>query len=208
MYLVYRIKMGCLQSLIKMTPSQTGQCIQHLKQIDMLLQEMLSKYGRQLHQVKEDLRYGIRNGQPKSSLIAKLRKKKIILHYMNQCRQKIDSIVQKQYALEQLDITAMQVEAMKGTAKVLKNFSKTHNIEKIEELQENMADLQDQIMEINEVIGAEPLMFDESELEDELMSIMNEPMPTPVSTVEFPLVPEDDTIDEKQNLLPVLTHST
>jgi len=174
----------------------------------MLLQEMLSKYGRQLHQVEEDLRYGLRNGQPKSSLITKLRKKKIILHYMNQCRQKIDSIVQKQYALEQLDITAMQVEAMKGTAKVLKSFSKTHNIEKIEELQENMADLQDQIMEINEVIGAEPLMFDESELEDELMSIMNEPAPTPVSTVEFPLVPEDDTVDEKEKLLPVLTHST
>lgn len=208
MYLVYRIKMGCLQSLIRTTPSQTGQCIQHLKKIDMLLQEMLSKYGRQLHQVEEDLRYGLRNGQPKSSLITKLRKKKIILHYMNQCRQKIDSIVQKQYALEQLDITAMQVEAMKGTAKVLKSFSKTHNIEKIEELQENMADLQDQIMEINEVIGAEPLMFDESELEDELMSIMNEPAPTPVSTVEFPLVPEDDTVDEKEKLLPVLTHST
>ena len=200
--------MGCLQSLIRTTPSQTGQCIQHLKKIDMLLQEMLSKYGRQLHQVEEDLRYGLRNGQPKSSLITKLRKKKIILHYMNQCRQKIDSIVQKQYALEQLDITAMQVEAMKGTAKVLKSFSKTHNIEKIEELQENMADLQDQIMEINEVIGAEPLMFDESELEDELMSIMNEPAPTPVSTVEFPLVPEDDTVDEKEKLLPVLTHST
>lgn len=172
----------------------------------MLLQEMLSKYGRQLHQVEEDLRYGIRNRQPKSSLITKLRKKKIILHYMNQCRQKIDSIVQKQYALEQLDITAMQVEAMKGTARVLKNFNKTHNIEKIEELQENMADLQDQIMEINEVIGAEPLMFDESELEDELMSIMNEPLPTLVSTVEFPVVPtEQEAIDEKEKLLPLTT---
>lgn len=205
MYLVYRIKMGCLQSLIRTTHTPTAHCIQHLKSIDMLLQEMLSKYGRQLYQVEEDLRYGIRNGQPKSSLITKLRKKKIILHYMNQCRQKIDSIVQKQYALEQLDITAMQVEAMKGTARVLKNFSKTHNIEKIEELQENMADLQDQIMEINEVIGAEPLMFDESELEDELMSIMNEPLPTPVSTVEFPVVPEQEVVDEKEKLLPLTT---
>ena len=201
--------MGCLVSLIKTSHTPTAQCIQHLKNIDMLLQEMLSKYGRQLHQVEEDLRYGIRQKHAKSLLITKLRKKKIILHYMNQCHQKIDSIVQKQYALEQLDITAMQVEAMKGTAKVLKHFSKTHNVEKIEELQENMADLQDQIMDINEVIGAEPLMFDEAELEDELVSIMNEPIPTPVSTVEFPVVPteqaQQETIDEKQKLLPLTT---
>jgi len=184
--------MGCLQSLTGTTPTQTAQCIQHLKKIDMLLQEMLSKYSRQLSDVEDKLRTGIRLGQAKSSLITKLRKKKIILHYMKTCQQKIDSIVQKQYALEQLDITAMQVEAMKGTAKVLKHFSKTHNIE--------MSDLQDQIMEINDVIGAEPLMFDDSELEEELMELCK-PEPSPMSTVEFPIVPEEEE-EETRRLLP------
>lgn len=164
---------------------------------------MLSKYTRQLLEVEDHLRTGIRRGQAKQSLITKLRKKKIILYYMNTCQQRIDSIVQKQYALEQLDITAMQVEAMKGTAKVLQKFSKTHNVEKIEELQENMSDLQDQIMEINDVIGAEPLMFDESELEEELMELCK-PDLSPMSTVEFPVVPEEETPEgeETRRLLP------
>ena len=91
----------------------------------MLLQEMLSKYGRQLVELEMDIKSGIRRGLSKPTLLTKLRKKKILLHYMNQCRKKIDAIVQKQYALEQLNITAMQIEAMKGTAKVFKTFTKS-----------------------------------------------------------------------------------
>lgn len=156
----------------------------------MLLQEMLSKYGRQMLELESDIKSGIRQGVGKPILLTKLRKKKILLHYMNHCRKKIDAIVEKQYALEQLNITAMQIEAMKGTAKVFKTFTKTHNIDKIEQLQGDMQDLQDQIMEINDTIGAEPLLFDEDELMEELNEIANEPDKTPVATVSFPVVPE------------------
>jgi Zn-dependent oligopeptidase len=141
-------------------------------------------------ELESDIKSGIRQGLGKPILLTKLRKKKILLHYMEQCRKKIDAIVQKQYALEQLNITAMQIEAMKGTAKVFKTFTKTHNIDKIEQLQGDMQDLQDQIMEINDTIGAEPLLFDEDELMEELNEIANEPDKTPVATVSFPVVPE------------------
>jgi hypothetical protein len=162
---------------------------------------MLSKYGRQLAELEMDIKSGIRRGLSKPTLLTKLRKKKILLHYMNQCRKKIDAIVQKQYALEQLNITAMQIEAMKGTAKVLKTFTKTHNIDKIEQLQENMVDLQEQIMEINDTIGSDPLLFDEDELMEELNEIASEPDITPVATVSFPVVPENKIVDDRVALL-------
>jgi hypothetical protein len=161
----------------------------------MLLREMLSKYGRQLAELEMDIKSGIRLGLSKPIMLTKLRKKKILLHYMDHCRKKIDAIIHKQYALEQLNITAMQIEAMKGTAKVFKTFTKTHNIDKIEQLQENMIDLQDQIMEINDTMGTDPLLFDEDELMQELNEIANEPDPTPVATVSFPVVPEDKIND-------------
>lgn len=167
----------------------------------MLLQEMLSKYGRQLAELEMDIKSGIRRGLSKPTLLTKLRKKKILLHYMEQCRKKIDAIVQKQYALEQLNITAMQIEAMKGTAKVLKTFTKTHNIDKIEQLQENMVDLQEQIMEINDTIGSDPLLFDEDELMEELNEIASEPDITPVATISFPVVPENKIVDDRVALL-------
>ena len=156
----------------------------------MLLQEMLSKYSRQLQEVEGDIRYGLKHGHSKPVLLSKLKKKKLILHYMDQCRKKIDVILHKQYALEQLNITSMQIEAMKGTSQVFKRFTRIHSIEKIEELQGNIEDLQDQIMEINETIGTEPMMFDEEELEKELNELEVE-TPLPVSTVEFPVVPEE-----------------
>jgi len=195
------IQMGCLLSLIPMSRSNTHKCLQHLRKIDMLLQEMLSKYGRQLAELEMDIKSGIRRGLSKPTLLTKLRKKKILLHYMNQCRKKIDAIVQKQYALEQLNITAMQIEAMKGTAKVLKTFTKTHNIDKIEQLQENMVDLQEQIMEINDTIGSDPLLFDEAELMEELNEIASEPDITPVATISFPVVPENKIVNDRVALL-------
>lgn len=167
----------------------------------MLLQEMLSKYGRQLAELEMDIKSGIRRGLSKPTLLTKLRKKKILLHYMEQCRKKIDAIVQKQYALEQLNITAMQIEAMKGTAKVFKTFTKTHNIDKIEQLQENMVDLQEQIMEINDTIGSDPLLFDEDELMEELNEIASEPDTTPVATISFPVVPENKIVNDRVALL-------
>jgi hypothetical protein len=166
----------------------------------MLLQEMLSKYGRQLSELELDIKSGIRRGVSRPILLTKLRKKKIVLHYMDQCRKKIDAIVQKQYALEQLNITAMQIEAMKGTAKVFKTFTKTHNIEKIEHLQENMTDLQDQIMEINDTIGADPLMFDEDELLEELDELANEPDTTPIATVSFPVAPQPEASEKTERV--------
>jgi len=162
---------------------------------------MLSKYGRQLAELEMDIKSGIRRGLSKPTLLTKPRKKKILLHYMNQCRKKIDAIVQKQYALEQLNITAMQIEAMKGTAKVLKTFTKTHNIDKIEQLQENMVDLQEQIMEINDTIGSDPLLFDEDELMEELNEIASEPDITPVATISFPVVPENKIVNDRVALL-------
>jgi hypothetical protein len=162
---------------------------------------MLSKYGRQLAELEMDIKSGIRRGLSKPTLLTKLRKKKILLHYMNQCRKKIDAIVQKQYALEQLNITAMQIEAMKGTAKVFKTFTKTHNIDKIEQLQENMVDLQEQIMEINDTIGSDPLLFDEDELMEELNEIASEPDITPVATISFPVVPENKIVNDRVALL-------
>lgn len=172
----------------------------------MLLQEMLSKYTRQLSEVEGDLRHGIKHGHSKPVLLSKLKKKKLILHYMDQCRKKIDVILEKQYALEQLNITSMQIEAMKGTSQVFKRFTRVHSIERLEELQGNIEDLQDQIMEINETIGTEPMMFDEDELEKELEEL-NVETPNPVSTIEFPAVPETQ-VEIKEEHVSLLNNSS
>ncbi len=164
-------------------------CLENLKTIDSLLQEMISKYDRQRQRLDDSIREGLRRNEDKSTLLQKLKQKKIVVHYMNQCRKRINQVMEKQYAVEQLNLTAMQIAALQETASVFQTFNKKHNIEKIEQLQETMSELTDQVMDINETLGSEPLLddFDEDELLKELESLEPEPAKQIVSFVDVPL---------------------
>ena len=96
----------------------------------------------------------------------------------------------------------MQLEAMKSTANVFKNFTKTHSVEKIEQLQDSMEEYQDQVMEIDEIINKDNVDFDEDELEKELQEMYNTPMEVelqPLAT--FPSAPQHEIINDKVPLL-------
>ena len=161
--------------------------------------EMLSKYRRQVADIEADVKHGLKRGYNKQSLITKLRRKKIITHHITQCEQKIDVLVQKQYQLEQLNITIMQIDALRDTTKIMKNFTKTNNIEKIEQLTDTMNELQDNIMDINESLNTDILDFDDNELNE-----LNRSDPNIIAT--FPVVPQDEILSpeaiEKQRLIP------
>ena len=150
---------------------------------------MISKYDRQRQRLDDSIREGLRRNEDKSTLLQKLKQKKIVVHYMNQCRKRINQVMEKQYAVEQLNLTAMQIAALQETASVFQTFNKKHNIEKIEQLQETMSELTDQVMDINETLGSEPLLddFDEDELLKELESLEPEPAKQIVSFVDVPL---------------------
>tara|TARA_B100000676_G_C18025155_1_gene815158 strand:+ start:525 stop:1130 length:606 start_codon:yes stop_codon:yes gene_type:complete len=189
--------MGCL--LEKSSTKNAGiKCLENLKTIDSLLQEMISKYDRQRQRLDDSIREGLRRNEDKSTLLQKLKQKKIVVHYMNQCRKRINQVMEKQYAVEQLNLTAMQIAALQETASVFQTFNKKHNIEKIEQLQETMSELTDQVMDINETLGSEPLLddFDEDELLKELESLEPEPAKQIVSFVDVPLeMPKIETIN-------------
>lgn len=179
------------------------QSIEHLRSIDQLLESMQSKYDRQIEDIDQEVKSGIKRGVNKQLLLAKLRKKKIISHYVTQCSAKRDQILHKQYALEQLSIGSMQLEAMKSTANVFKKFTKTNSVEKIEQLQDSMEEFQDQVMEIDEIINKDNVDFDEGELEQELQEMYNTPMDTPMeielqpvgTRTTFPNAPEHEIYD-------------
>ncbi len=164
---------------------------------------MVNKYDRQRQRLDDSIRDGLKRNEDKSVLIQKLKQKKIVIHYMNQCRQKINQVMQKQYAVEQLNLTAMQIETLQETVGVFETFNKKHNIDKIEELQNTMADLTDQVMDINETIGAEPLLddFDEDELLKELNSFDVQESNQVLDLVEVPLELPEIKISDKVALL-------
>jgi len=148
---------------------------------------MLRKYQRKLDDIQKDILQSIRAKENKDILIHKLRRKKVVLHHMNVCRRKIETLLQKQYALEQLNITKMQIDAIKNTVKVFKIFNKKHSLEKIEDLQDTLEELSSQFLDVESCLSeASPLInIDDSELEKELDLLEKQPL-------EFPTVPTTD----------------
>lgn len=156
---------------------------------------MVNKYERQKDSLDREIKDGLRRNEDKTILLQKLKQKKIVVHYMGKVRDRINTIMHKKYAIEQLNLTAMQVEALRHTAGVFKDFNKKNNIDKIEELNDTMQELTEQVLEINETLGSEPLIdIDENELLEELDSLVTEPNKPIVSTIEMPMVPQSESI--------------
>ena len=147
---------------------------------------MVAKYERQKNSLDDDIKRGVRMKEDKSVLIQKLRQKKIVVHYMGKVSDRINQIMQKRFQIENLNLTVMQVNALRHTASVFKDFNKVNNLDKIEKLQDTMIELTDQVLEINETLGSEPLLdIDEDELLAELNTIdTTEKVFLPISTIE------------------------
>ena len=150
---------------------------------------MLNKYERQRERLDDDIKRGLRRNEDKVVLLQKLKQKKIVIHYMGKCRDRINTIMQKKYAIEQLNLTAMQIEALRHTASIFKDFNKRNDMDKIEQLNDTMQELTEQVMDINETLGSEPLIdIDEDELWAELNSFELEEDKNPMSVIEMPTV--------------------
>jgi len=134
---------------------------------------MVKKYNRQFIELDADIKRSLRKKEDKALLIHKLRRKKVVLHYIESCRKKMDVLMQKQYAIEQLNITKMQLDALKNSVQLFKQFTKQNSLDKIEDLQDTLQELTDQILDVNSALNeAAPLIdIDDSELESELKEL-------------------------------------
>ena len=199
--------MGCFASIYSKT---TTDVITELKQLDMSLREMVYKYDIQLEKINNELKIKVAEKAPKDRLIVLLRQRKILRNYLTQCENRMTVCTQKQCSLEQLEITKMQLDAIKSTSKIFKRFTNRHTVEKVEQLQESMCALQDDMMDISDILN-QPTLDDldvEDEL-DELMALVGTDTPDtmdttgtefPVSDTEFPV---SDTESDERVLLAI-----
>ena len=161
--------------------------------------------------LQEDIIVDIKKKEAKKNILGKLKRKKIAEYYISLCDKKINVMVGKEFALEQLNITSMQIDALKNTVSIFKTFNKNNNYKKIEELQSQYEELTDDITDINDMLQNQPYIdIDEDELENELNDLMKEPLKMPISTTEnlvqdLPICPNDDihqTVAVENKLLP------
>ena len=138
--------------------------IKNMRQCEVVLRDMIFKYER----IERETKQKFKDESAKSRKLIHLKKIKTLRYYIGQCELKIASCVHKQYALEQLEVTRMQIDAIKASTSIFKSFSKYNPIEKIEDLQEKMEERVEDLSDISDLLSTSTLEFDEEKLLSEL----------------------------------------
>ena len=170
-------------------PISVEKAIKEMRQVEAVLQDMIHKYER----IKNETKVKFKEEVTKRRKLMHLRRIKTLEHHITQCEVKLISCINKQYALEQLEISKMQIEAIKSSTSIFKSFSKYNPIHKIEDLQETMEERLEDLTDISELLTTGTVEFDEDELLAELNDIEGEQiveeMPeVPTGTLSVPRV--------------------
>ena len=139
----------------------------------MKLDKELARYTQQLKTMKP----GPAKQQVQKRAMAILKQKKMYENQREQTRNQQFNMDQVMFAQESLAETANTVSAMKDANKALKKQFKAININQVEDMQDDMADLLEQAEEIQSAMGRSYNTddIDEADLEAELAAMEDDP---------------------------------
>ena len=191
----------------RQSPVSVEQVIRDFKRIDMLMREMILKYETELETCTAAIQ-----AAPRKKLVVLLQRRKILKKYIKECEARLTNCLHKQCALEQLELTRIQLEAIKNTSRVFHKFTTRHDLAKVEELHDNMVELQEHVMDVHNLM-TEPVMDSEDyDVEEELEEMLQrldpldplDPLPSaPHSKLES--IPEDtEDTEDTDRLLTML----
>ena len=162
--------------------SRGRQCIVVLREAQTHLNAMQAKYQTKLQELEDAME--VAAGMPKSSaheqqlrknrLTELIRKRNAYRHYLSVCSKRNNQLLCKTLAIEQLELNAMQLSAIRSTSAAMQSFSnKGGDLESIEDASDALADHMEQLTDIEGIIGESlPLGFDDDDdaLQAELAS--------------------------------------
>lgn len=175
-------------------PVSVEKAIKEMRHVEAVLQDMIHKYER----IKVETRAKFREETTKSRKLMHLKRMKTLDHHITQCEAKLIACVNKQYALEQLEITKMQIQAIKSSTSIFKSFSKYNPLHKIEDLQDTMEERLEDLADVTDLLTSGTVEFDEDELLAELNDMDGEQM-----VEEMPEVPTKIPVRQERVAVPI-----
>lgn len=143
------------------------------------LDKKIAELNKQLQGFRNQLKKA--RGSSKASLQRRamqvLKRKRMYEKQRDQLAQQGFNLEQQDFTMQTLKDTATTVDAMKESAAAMKQQYKTINIDKIEDIQDDLADLMADAEEVQDVLGRAyglPDDVDEADLEDELAALDDE----------------------------------
>tara|TARA_B100000579_G_C22676400_1_gene778143 strand:+ start:100 stop:645 length:546 start_codon:yes stop_codon:yes gene_type:complete len=169
---------ACLRRIFH-SKIKTAMAIKKLDQVSKLLGSMASRYKSEMNAIE------INKEMSKSQIYNKLRRRKMIEKSLINIENKIAVCFQKRLLLESLEVTKMQIKALKKSQTAIKGFMNLHDQDKIEELTDKLEEMTQSVMDISNIINTtdDDIDIDEEELLLELNTMLPDvPTTTPVVT--------------------------
>jgi len=201
-----------LKTLIRCFIKSNAACIEDallkLKEVCILLQGQVTKYDREIDMVKRQCRAAIDNKDSKQAKLYHIRKIKLIQHHQDSTRKRLLACTEKQYHLESIKITVLHLDAIRTATGALGHIMKETDVQKVEELQDNLSDLINDAADIQNIVSQdinERYDWDEDDLEKELTELAED-------SVLWPVVSMDQSTDGEMNdtdiSTPLIQHVT
>lgn len=165
---------------------QVVECIHQLQDVEKTLQLLINKYESQ---IKNEFRLARSKMHIKSACLRHMRTIHMIRHHKTNMENRLTACMNKRYQLESLNVTKMHIKAVQITTKTYRQFLDEHDIEKVERLQDTLAEMIEDACEINETLTTPQSAFqiDDDEVEREYESICAE-VQLPIAPTEFPSI--------------------
>ena len=115
---------------------------------------------------------------------------------MESASKRLLSLDQQQLHLESIKMTAMHLDAIRTSTRTLKSYMKQTDIDKVEEMQDNLSELIAQSTDIQNILSDEMdngIVIDETELEEELEKLAQDDAVLP--QVPLSKLPELNRVD-------------
>ena len=178
-----------------------------LKEVCDMQQQLIQKYDKEINIVKRKCKIAIDNKASKAEKLYYIKKIKIIQYHQESLRKRLLACTEKQYHLESMQITVSHIDAIKSATGTLKHFMKETDVQKVEELQENMSELIAEACEIQNIVSEDinqDHSWTEEELEKELEDLNHDDslfsevsLDTPTPSIDI----ENDDIDVSTPLM-------
>lgn len=161
----------------KKAQTRGKRCVAILKQTEIHLQDMQTKYQMSLKEVDEAIQVGAQMPQNtkyeaecrKSRLMELLKKRKTLRHFLSVAQRRNQQVLAKTLAVEALEVNQMQVDALKSTAAAFETFSRKNGVENLEKASDTLSEHMDALADIDEIMaesGRLPLGFDDDDQDD------------------------------------------
>lgn len=171
--------MGCLIS----KPS-IAECVQQIRGVIDILNANIASAEKQQTNLRISAKTCARQKKRQRALYY-LKRAKQFDYQIEQLQKRVLTCTQKIITLQNMHMASMQLRAIHNTTKVFKDFTRQHDLDRVEQLQDELESGMERVMEIHETLVEDTIDVDESVLETELDELMMDLPSAPDTPLDY-----------------------